>query len=236
MENGQGVYVQMDKNTVSAKDQLKESNCVRFHHMGGDGTRVMLVGNSITLHGIKHEIGWHNEWGMAASAEEKDYVHLLERTVLEKDPAAAFCVCQASAWEVEYRHGSDVLPLYYGEARRFAPDVIVFRCIENCPRQDFDETTFLTELDKLLAYLNADGHAHIIITTGFWQHPGNDALRAYAAERGYPMVELSDLGEIDEMKALGLFEHEGVANHPGDAGMQTIADRIAPHLLSTLQQ
>ena len=39
-------------------------------------------------------------------------------------------------------------------------------------------------------------------------------------------VELNDLGDMPEMKALGLFEHSGVAAHPGDLGMKTIAQRI----------
>ena len=223
-------YAQMDKNTVKAKNQLKESSCIRFHGADQSGARIMLVGNSITLHGIKHEIGWHNEWGMAASAEEKDYVHVLERIIRQKDAAAAFCVCQASHWEVNYKTGTEVHPTYE-QARLFAPDIIVFRCIENCQRMDFEAETFLRELDALLSYLNADGHARVIITTAFWHHPGNDSLRTFAAERGYPLIELSDLGERDEMKALGLFEHDGVANHPGDLGMQTIAERIAAVLL-----
>ena len=55
---------------------------------------------------------------------------------------------------------------------------------------------------------------------------GDEALRSYASEKDLPIIELGDLGEREDMKAIGLFEHLGVANHPGDLGMKNIAERI----------
>ena len=75
-------------------------------------------------------------------------------------------------------------------------------------------------------YLNPSGNAKVIVTTGFWHHPGDEALKDFADEKGYPLVKLGELGEQDEMKAIGLFAHEGVANHPGDLGMKVMAERI----------
>ena len=77
-----------------------------------------------------------------------------------------------------------------------------------------------------MSYLNGSGKAEIIITTGFWKHIADGAIRGYAHKNGYPLVELNDLGEDEKMKAIGLFEHEGVANHPGDMGMAAIAEKI----------
>ena len=75
--------------------------------------------------------------------------------------------------------------------------------------------------------------AELIVTTGFWKHPADECIRAFASNLGIPAVELSALGELREMKAIGLFEHSGVANHPGDTGMQAIADRIMEKLIKT---
>lgn len=223
-------YAQMGKNTVDSKGQLKESQLVKFDFPENKGTKVMFVGNSMTLHGVREEIGWHGAWGMAASAKEKDYVHVLEQKVLEKDAEASFCICQVSSFERQYQNGTKTHSLYEA-AKNFGADVIVVRFIENCPKDNFDSERFKRELDALIGYLDQTRKARVIITTGFWRHPGDEALRAYAAQKGYPCVELGDLGEDDAMKAIGLFEHKGVANHPGDLGMQRMAERIAEQLL-----
>lgn len=219
-------YRELDKNTVDSKDQLKGCSYIRFENLNESGPRILFLGNSITLHGSKPDIGWYGDWGMAASAKEKDYVHLLEKEILQKNPTASFCICQVAEWERQYQNGSNLLPMYE-TAREFRADIIIVRFIENCPKKEFEHGVFKKELHELLSYLNTKTKAHIVLTTGFWHHPGNPAIAEYANENGYPCIDLADLGDRDEMKAIGLFEHKGVANHPGDLGMQAIADRIA---------
>lgn len=223
-------YAQMNKNTVSANEQLTETELVKFEYPESTGTKVMFVGNSITLHGIKDDIGWHQSHGMAASSKENDYVHIIEREVLAIDPLASFCICQVAKWERQYKNGSEILPLYKS-AREFGADIIVLRFIENCPNVNFEPEIFKSELGILVDYLNVGERARIIVTTGFWKHPGDSVLREFAKEHNYHLVELGDLGENDAMKAIGLFSHEGVANHPGDLGMKMIADRLANVLI-----
>jgi len=207
------------------KKQLQETEVVRFENVYGNGIRILFAGNSITLHGVLTEIGWNVEWGMAASAKEKDYVHRIMSAVRKEQPDAAFCICQVAEWECKYQNGALTNALYE-QARNFEADVIVMRFIENCPAKEFDKTVFKNELGKLLDYLNGTGKAKIIMTTGFWRHPGDEAIVEYAKEKNLPLVELGDLGDDDAMKALGLFEHNGIANHPGDLGMEKIAERI----------
>ena len=228
-------YNQMEKNTVSAAGQLKDTLRVKFDRPEAGGTKVMFVGNSITLHGVKEDIGWFNAWGMAASKKENDYVHILKRAVLSKDDEASFCICQVADWERQYNNGNSVLYMYQA-AKEYQADIIILRFIENCPKDGFDAEVFKRELAILVNYLKTNTNANVIVTTGFWNHPGNPTLREFAKENNYPCVELGDLGENDEMKAIGLFWHEGVANHPGDLGMKTMAERIEKELVGLVKE
>ncbi len=218
-------YAQMDKNTVNSKDQMKGTPNTDFYNYDGKGVRVVFVGNSITLHNVLPEIGWHWRHGMAASSADKDYAHVMMEMIKEKDPDAAFCVANVAEWERVYNDGDEKFELYT-QIREFNADIIIMRFIENSPKTDFDNGAFKSGLDRFFAYLDPNGKAKIVMSTGFWHHPGDPAIREYAAERDLPLVELGDLGELDEMKAVGLFEHRGVANHPGDLGMKNIAERL----------
>ncbi len=215
----------MHENTVKARNQLEQDKFVSFINPEGKGKRVLLLGNSIMLHGVKEEIGWFNEWGMAASKKENDYVHRLAAKIEKTDPDAVYCLCQIAEWERCYMQGAETLK-HYDTACSFGADIIIVRLIDNCGRDDFDAEAFEREFDKLLNSLNSKPTDKIVIATGFWAHPGNEILESISEKKEYEFVPIHDLGDNPEMKALEFFKHSGVASHPGDKGMEEIAERI----------
>jgi hypothetical protein len=61
----------------------------------------------------------------------------------------------------------------------------------------------------------------------FWRNVSKaDCTKAAAEEVGAVYVDAGSLGDKAENKAIGLFSHTGVANHPGDLGMRRLADLI----------
>ena len=210
------------ENTVSAENQMKNSSYLSFLGNEGAGVRVLIVGNSITRHGPKADIGWNADHGMAASAPEKDYVHRLYEKLTGIGKDVCFRIRQCAEWEMNLRE-KDILNRY-NEEISFNADVLVFRLGENVSSENVPY--FYDALKKFVKHIVSDG-CKIIFTTCFWRNNGIDsAIRAFACEIGAPCVELGDLGDDSAMKATGLFSHSGVAAHPGDKGMEEIAERI----------
>ena len=183
--------------------------------------KILYLGNSITLHGINHDIGWHWEWGMAASAEEKDYVHCLNRMIEEKEQVSVeYKVRNIADFERE-PETYDLENL--AELRDWSPDVLILRICENTPEEKVD--AFGTAFLKLIRYFQIPD-IRIYAVGPFWKHDRKEAYIRQAGEMlGVTYVSLEHL-HSQEYQAIGLFEHPGVAGHPSDKGMQAIADAI----------
>ena len=217
--------MEIEKNTVPAQNQLPEDAYISFEGPDTKELRIAFVGNSITRHGKAPQLGWEGDWGMAASSKERDYVHLVMRKFREKGIAVSACICNGAHWEQTYGEAFDLE--YFQQVKRFRPDILIMRLVENCPVEGFCPERFSVAYDRLIQYLiGEEEDTKVILTTGFWKHPGDAAIRRVAEERGYPCICLGELGEMECMKASGRFTHEGVAAHPGDAGMEEIARRI----------
>jgi hypothetical protein len=211
----------IDKNTVSAENQMK--NATEVFYLGNQNARIkiLVVGNSITRHGPCKEIGWGHDCGMAASTPEKDYVHRLFSMLKEDEQDVFMRIRQASVWERNYKK-SNVLNSYQ-EDRDFQADIVVFRLGENILQED--KPFFRESLEKFIQFI-APKTSRVIFTTCFWWNEIIDeTIQAYAKERGDVCVDCC-FSKDEKNMAIGQFEHSGVAHHPSDAGMEKIAKAI----------
>ncbi|MBR5743054.1 MAG: SGNH/GDSL hydrolase family protein, partial [Clostridia bacterium] len=183
--------------------------------------KIAFVGNSLTRHGPKPDIGWTGDWGMAASAAGRDYVNLVtdalrkagkrvERLVqnaaeMERDPAGG--------WRQET-----------GELLAFGAEILVIQLGENVAAEN--EEAFLARLASFIRELRESGVKKIFLTGPFWERKKlEEGYRLLAREPGVVRVDFKDL-QSEAFQAIGEYAHEGVSRHPSDRGMRGIAEKI----------
>ncbi len=217
----------MIENTVDAEKQVNEKCKI----VGTEGIRILFLGNSVTWHERAPQIGWNHNWGMAASAEEKDYVHLVVDFFKKRYGKIRYCVCNVGKWEQNFFDES-VLEEFV-EAKEFEADVVVSRLGENVAISKLGEYDFSKRYESFLRYFTKSAKK-VLVTDLFWEHETLDRqIKELAEKEGYTFVSIVDLGYDDENKALGQYPHEGVCLHPNDVGMRKIADRIIAGFLAT---
>lgn len=183
--------------------------------------RVVILGNSIVKCPPVPDIGWMNDWGMAASAREKDFVHLLIKDIQAKDPRVAVSYRNMAAFERGYR----TFDLSQLDTLRGA-DLYIFRLAENVPDT---ATGYIFYYDSLIRFLNTRNGINVIVD-GFWKNPVNPRLRDYADRQDYPFIRNSDLSGDKSLEAGKQYSNYGVSVHPSDKGMQAIEKRIWDYL------
>ena len=192
--------------------------------------KVLFLGNSITKHGPKADIDWSGNWGMAASAEAKDYVHVFTKSLSEKQGGSPEILVKNIA-DFERAHQGYDFSAKLKEAIDFQADLIVLAIGENVPGlKTAEEKTKLQEaVTELLTTLKGNRNPTVVVRSCFWANaPKDDALRGACDTVNGIYADSSGLSADKSLygRAEREFKHAGVAHHPGDKGMAAIADAL----------
>lgn len=192
--------------------------------------KVLFLGNSITLHAPAPQIGWTGKWGMAASREEFDYVHRLLNSIRQHTAEEPESKVRNIA---DFERGLDQFAI--AESLKpeldFGADLVVIAIGENVSALATEEarTRYAKAFASLLSEIGKHGSPTILVRSCFWADSAKDPIMQQACQAAKVVwVDMSDLGSDEKNFARSerTIEHAGVAGHPGDRGMQAIADRL----------
>ncbi len=197
--------------------------------------RILFLGNSITLHAPAEHIGWTGNWGMAASAEEKDFVHQVVTALSKPGTAEAKAFAPKAMIEniatFEREYATYSMTEKQEKYAAFKPTLVILAIGENVPALATEEAEaqFFDSVRKLLRSIKESANPTFVVRSSFWPDAAKDAaLKRVAADVGGIFVNITKLAKDEGNYARSErdFEHKGVAAHPGDKGMKAIADAI----------
>jgi hypothetical protein len=192
--------------------------------------KILFLGNSITRHGPKADIDWSGNWGMAASAESNDYVHLVTKALAEKSGAKSEVLVKNIA-DFERAYAGYDVTVKMKEAIGFGADLIIIAIGENVPglKSAEEAAKFKASVTMLLTALQGDRKPTLLVRSCFWANAAKDeALQKACSGACGIFVNIGPLSKDQGNYARSErpFKHAGVANHPGDKGMAAIAAAI----------
>ncbi len=207
----------LQENIISAVNQNKHDT-----YFNGEGKlKVMFVGNSITKHEPKPEVGWTNDCGMAASSEDKDYVHLMVKKFEDYfGEEISWTIVQVANYERNFDPAR--IDGLYSSAKDYNPDIMIMFFGANVPK-DYDTAEnppfkFADSYDEIRKYLKGE-NTLVFHSQGFYIRPVLDAEKETVAKKyNEPFINIEDIRNREDT--------HGMFNHPSDLGMQEIADRF----------
>lgn len=198
--------------------KLTHAPMVKHHHI----KTVVILGNSITLHTPDASIDWFNNWGMAATAKDSDYVHRLINDIRKKNKEVQIKYMNIADFERNFK----TYDLHQVDSLK-NPDMLIMRIAENTDDPTVAASGFISYYDKLIHYLDPQNQSVKVITDGFWQNSHtNNLIETYAKAQHFTFMKLDDLSSNSANMAIHQFKNPGVQRHPSNKGMKAIEQRI----------
>lgn len=189
--------------------------------------KVLFIGNSITIHEPKPDIGWVKKCGMAASDIDHDYVHILYRYLVKKYKKVSICVFNGGRWEMDFTNNKLLEPIL-DRVKEYKPDMVIVRIGEN-----FSRNYLNSGVDPYLGFSPLikgikKNCNNIYFSSMFWHHDLMDnTIKKIVEEEKVNYVKIDDLGSERKYLAYDQYKNNAIyCGHPGDLGMEKIAERF----------
>lgn len=218
------------ENMLEALRRKESGDKVRWN---GEEFNWFAIGNSITLH--EPNSHWWNPVGMAASDADHDYFALVRRHLEEKNGAVHAERLYFYAWETQDEN-RDFTLLYLEPYLCEELDLVTIQLGENVSGLE----TFAKDFETLITYVKERApKARILVIGDFWTYENREEIKRKTADNtGVEFVSLDgirDNGEYQCGMGATVYDAEGtahsvdhgaIASHPGDKGMQAIAEKV----------
>lgn len=221
---------------MSAVGMLARADIAYLGNMKAE--RILFLGNSICL--APPGGSWTNNWGASASAQEKDYVHLLTSRINAATGGSMTVAPPSVAYERWY-YGNPLLN-WDGNILNVAdffernyntwdnarvqkqidakPDIVVLQFGENMQNGTNDQ--FRSALNTLMTGLKNSSNPHIFVTSGILgSDPAIDKIK-----RDLCADDPAHRVFVDMTSVQGYPFVAGSYAHPDDKGMEIIADTL----------
>ncbi len=213
---------------------MEKNSGLAFSQSCSDKTfDYLAIGNSITIHETCDY--WWNEIGMAASETDKDYYHIVSNWLGENRGAVNSAAVGFSMWETLATDRAEMV-VHIEDYLCDELELITVQLGENVTNLE----TFHTDFKYLIQYIQENAvNAKIIMIGDFWRYANRDEIKKVVSEEcGVVFLDLSEIvsnpayqcglgtSVVDPYGNTHIVEHAGVAAHPGDAGMQFIAEGV----------
>ncbi|MBI4978135.1 MAG: hypothetical protein HZC28_11670 [Spirochaetes bacterium] len=189
--------------------------------------KMLVLGDSITKHGPAVEkLGWSGNWGMAASSEDKDYVHLLYAKLCDAQPdnKPELLIDAVGGGTITGK----LAAIEKITASAAGADLAVIQLGEN--DRDATEAGFEKPYEKLITALKQMNPSIRIYCCSAWRSGAakDTMIKNVCTRMGVVYVDITSVHSDPAASAESekRFSNGGVNWHPGDKGMQGYADML----------